>query len=472
MKLRDRLAEVTGGAAATPLLVLFGLNFVDELDQILFGIATPEIRDDLGLGDGGIILIAAMVSVFVLFAVLPLTYVADRFNRVRLVFFAALGWMSMSVLTGVAGWSGILVLLVVARMGSGLGRTINDPVHASLLTDYYAPDALPRVFQVHRSANPISRITAVLIGAGAGFLGWQAMFLVLAAPTVFLIGATMRLPNPRRGGTSRPVADPVEGAEVGTVDLVAASLSATAEGEEVKDAPPPLPFREARRTLFAIPSMRRLYFGAFLLGSGFLTLPTVSALFFEDIYGFTPLLRGIQAFLAGAGTLTGLAYGQRLASRAIASGDLPRLATITGLSFTAGAVGLVLMAAMPFAAGSLLFSVLASTGFSAFQPAYYPLVSMVTPAEIRTQAYGWSLILVGCGGVIGSLVVGGLAESSYRTATVGLAVMVGLAGLAGASAVRFVAHDVSEARRVLDPDSAASAPTDVADVAVPIEPDA
>ncbi|HEY1118155.1 MAG TPA: MFS transporter [Acidimicrobiales bacterium] len=440
MTLHDRHAEVTRGAAATPLLVLFGLNFVDELDQILFGIATPEIRDDLDLGDGGIILIAAMVSVFVLFAVLPLTYVADRFDRVRLVFFAALGWMSMSVLTGVAGWSGLLVLLVVARMGSGLGRTINDPVHASLLTDYYAPDALPRVFQVHRSANPISRVTAVVIGAGAGYIGWQAMFLVLAAPTVFLIGATMRLPHPPRGGTSGAVA----GAEHA----------------------PPLPFREARRTLFAIPSMRRLYCGAFLLGSGFLTLPTVSALFSEDIYGFTPFLRGVQAFLAGVGTLTGLAYGQRLASRAIASGDLPRLATITGLSFTAGAVGLVLMAAMPFAAGSLLFSVLAATGFSAFQPAYYPLVSMVTPGEIRTQAYGWSLILVGCGGVIGSLVVGGLAESSYRTATVGLAVMVGVAGLAGASAVRFVAHDVSEARRVLDADVA----TDVA-APVPTEPD-
>src|SRR3546814_12396713 len=80
--------------------------------------------------------------------------------------------------------------------------------------------------------------------------------------------------------------------------------------------------------------MRRLYFGAFLLGSGFLTLPTVSALFFEDIYGFTPFLRGVQAFLAGVGTLTGLAYGQRLASRAIASGDLPSLATITGLDRT------------------------------------------------------------------------------------------------------------------------------------------
>src|SRR3546814_10010128 len=46
MTLHDRLAEVPRGAAATPLLVLFGLNFVDELDQILFGIAKPELSED------------------------------------------------------------------------------------------------------------------------------------------------------------------------------------------------------------------------------------------------------------------------------------------------------------------------------------------------------------------------------------------------------------------------------------------
>ncbi len=38
MSLRTRIEEVTGGAAAAPLVVLFGLNFVDELDRIAFGV--------------------------------------------------------------------------------------------------------------------------------------------------------------------------------------------------------------------------------------------------------------------------------------------------------------------------------------------------------------------------------------------------------------------------------------------------
>ncbi len=462
MSIRQRLAVVTGGASAAPLLVLFGLNFVDELDQILFGIATPEIRDTFGLGDSGIILVAALVSVFVLLAVLPLTYVADRFDRTKLVFFAALGWMSMSVLTGLSGWAGVVVLLVIARMGSGLGRTVNDPVHASLLTDYYAPEVQPKVFELHRAANPISRVTAILIGAGAGLLGWQAMFLVLAVPTVFLIGAARALPHPRRGGTT--ATSPVVVGEPAADDLEALVAAATPDADD--DEGQAIGFGEARRTLFAIPSMRRLYLGAFLLGSGFLTIGAISSLFFEDIYGFSPTMRGVQAFLAGAGTLAGLSYGQRLASRALAEGRTERLATITGLSFTAGAVGLVMMAVLPFAAGSLLFSVLASTGFAAFQPAYYPLVALVVPARIRTQAYGWSLILVGLGGLVGSLIVGGLAESSYRTATIGLAVIVGLAGAVGASAVRFVSRDVEQARRAVDAAAALAAAGDEGDLLV------
>ncbi len=428
--LRQRLDGITGGAVAAPLLILFGLNFVDELDQILYGIVTPEIRDSLGLSDGGIIFISALVSVFVLLAVMPLTYLADRFKRVRLVFFAALGWMSMSVLTGLAGWSGLVVLLVIARMGSGLGRTVNDPVHASLLTDYYEPRVQPRVFGVHRAANPVSRVTAVLIGAGAAWLGWQAMFLVLAVPTVFLIGAAARLPEPRRmhGGVA----------------------GAALESDPDDVVHTPVSFVESRRTLFAIPSMRRLYLGSFLLGFGFLTLGAILSLFFEDIYGFSPTMRGVAAFLAGAGTLVGLDYGQRLSSRAIAADRPERLATITGLAFTAGAAGLVLMAIVPWAAGSLLFSVVASAGFSAFQPAYYPLVGLITPARIRTQAYGWSLILLGCGGFVGAVVVGGLAEGSYRTATAVLAVIVGIAGAVGASAARSVPRDVEQAAKARD----------------------
>ncbi|MSV93289.1 MAG: hypothetical protein F2860_02385, partial [Actinobacteria bacterium] len=43
------LRELCGGEAAYPLLLLFGLNAVDELDRAAFGVLLPNIREHFNL---------------------------------------------------------------------------------------------------------------------------------------------------------------------------------------------------------------------------------------------------------------------------------------------------------------------------------------------------------------------------------------------------------------------------------------
>ena len=43
------LRDVCGGEPVYPLVILFGLNAVDELDRTAFGILLPEIRDTFDL---------------------------------------------------------------------------------------------------------------------------------------------------------------------------------------------------------------------------------------------------------------------------------------------------------------------------------------------------------------------------------------------------------------------------------------
>ena len=69
--MRERLDAITGGAPIAPLVVLFGLNLVDELDRIAFGVLGPEIGDTFGLDDGDVIVIATLVRIAALAAVLP-----------------------------------------------------------------------------------------------------------------------------------------------------------------------------------------------------------------------------------------------------------------------------------------------------------------------------------------------------------------------------------------------------------------
>src|SRR3990170_104125 len=80
--LRARVASTTGGASWLPLLILFGLNAVDELDRSAFSVLLPNIRGEFGLGLPGVPpLTAAVIPAGLLFA-LPIARFADRGRRI------------------------------------------------------------------------------------------------------------------------------------------------------------------------------------------------------------------------------------------------------------------------------------------------------------------------------------------------------------------------------------------------------
>ena len=113
------LHSITGGAAAMPLLVLFGLNAVDELDRTAFAVLLPEIRDEFGLSLQGILTVVGLVTLAALALQVPIAVLADRSNRIRIAWVGALAWAVFSIMTGMAN---TLLVLGIARAGSGIGR--------------------------------------------------------------------------------------------------------------------------------------------------------------------------------------------------------------------------------------------------------------------------------------------------------------------------------------------------------------
>ncbi len=116
------LRSVTGGAPVYPLVVLFGLNAVDELDRTAFGILVPEIRDEFGLDLQGVLTLIAFVSLCALVLQVPIAMLADRYNRVRLAWIGAAAWAVFSLGTGFA---------------------------TGIVTDSYIWDATPAAFVAH-----------------------------------------------------------------------------------------------------------------------------------------------------------------------------------------------------------------------------------------------------------------------------------------------------------------------------------
>ncbi|MDQ1514407.1 MAG: hypothetical protein QOE80_237, partial [Actinomycetota bacterium] len=241
--MRARLAArltigLTEGAPLFPLVVLFGLNAVDELDKTAFNVLAPEIRRSFGLGISGILGLVAVIELVAILLGLPLAYWADRRSRVRLAAGGATLWGTFSLATGLAP---NLALLASARAGAGMGRAVVTPTHFSLLADYYPPEIRPKVFGTHRAANSVGQFVGPLVAGGlALWLGWRAPFVLFAVPTAVFVTLARRLPEPARGAHERRAAGAGE----------AACLT--------EEEPPR--FGEGCRMLWRIRSLRRIWY--------------------------------------------------------------------------------------------------------------------------------------------------------------------------------------------------------------------
>src|SRR5437764_3067047 len=201
--LRKRIDDIAGGMPTMPLVVLFLIFFFDEFDTAAFNILAPNIRDAFHLTVLAFGTIVVVNLTIVLLLAVPAGYYGDRLPRRKLVIAGAIIAGIFSALTGVAP---VLFLLVVFRLGNGVGRLLNDTIHTSLLADYYKPIDRPRVFGAHRNAVYFGTIVGSALAGIAAFIGgWRLAFAVLLVPIIVtaLIGAT-RLHDPIRGGSDDP----------------------------------------------------------------------------------------------------------------------------------------------------------------------------------------------------------------------------------------------------------------------------
>ena len=204
------LRDLTGDEPIYPLLVLFGLNAVDELDRTAFGILLPEHPRGASAStcrassrwspSSALVRPAARRSRS------PTSPTAR--TRVRLALIGASIWALFSVGTGLA--VGVLMLGLV-RSGSGIGKAVVDPTHNSLIADYYAVEHAAA--RCTRSTGPPTRvgqflgplIAGLLAFYGASGSAWRVAlpFFVFAIPTVVFVVAGLKLQEPVRGAQER-----------------------------------------------------------------------------------------------------------------------------------------------------------------------------------------------------------------------------------------------------------------------------
>jgi predicted MFS family arabinose efflux permease len=182
------------------LCFVYVINFLDR--QLLSILAKP-IQDSLQITDGQLGLIGGLYfALFYCLIAIPVGWLADRTNRVRVLAFACALWSAATVACGMAA---NYPQLVAARMAVGVGEAGGVPPSYAIISDYFPPGRRATALGIYSLGPPIGAALGVAFGASvAAALSWRHAFIVIGAVgvlTALVVLLTVR--EPQRGGLDR-----------------------------------------------------------------------------------------------------------------------------------------------------------------------------------------------------------------------------------------------------------------------------
>lgn len=185
------------------LLLAYILNFLDR--QILSILAQP-IKKDLQLSDTEFGAIAGLAfALLYSFAGVPLSYLADRTSRSKVIAGSLAVWSAFTALCGVAGgyWS-----MFLYRLGVGVGEAGGVAPSYALIADYFPPEKRGRALGIYSLGVPVGLGSGLLVGAYiATYINWRAAFLIMGGIGILLVPFFLWVVKdvPRPAGTTSQV---------------------------------------------------------------------------------------------------------------------------------------------------------------------------------------------------------------------------------------------------------------------------
>src|SRR5687767_10436639 len=180
------------------LCFVYVLNFLDR--QLLSILAKP-IQDDMGISDGQLGRISGLYfAMFYCILGIPVAWLADRGNRVRVLTVACAVWSAATVACGMAqNYS----QLAIARMSVGVGEAGGVPPSYSIISDYFPADRRGTAVGLFNLGPPIGQALGVAFGAKiAAAYDWRLAFILLGAAGVVAAAVVWGvIREPKRGAT-------------------------------------------------------------------------------------------------------------------------------------------------------------------------------------------------------------------------------------------------------------------------------
>jgi predicted MFS family arabinose efflux permease len=200
----NRYAEEPGGAVSSEqknaryaLAVLFGINLMNFFDRQVAGALGEPIREEFGLSDTQLGLVATVFTLVYAAVGVPLGRLTDNWLRTRLV---AIGVTFWSLLTAASGLAWNYTSYLLTRVGVGIGEASCAPAGQSLIGDLYPPERRARAMAVFMLGLPLGLFAAYMLSGIIGERwGWRAAFFVACIPGLILATLALFIKEPPRG---------------------------------------------------------------------------------------------------------------------------------------------------------------------------------------------------------------------------------------------------------------------------------
>lgn len=191
------------------LVLLTIIYTVYNIDRNLVVILAEPIRQEFGLSDSQLgLLTGASFAVAFAIAGIPLGFLVDRTNRVRLISVLLAIW---SAFTAACALVRSFPMLIATRVAIGAAESGASPTCMALIADYFPKSVRGRVISIFYLSTPIGLGIGFAIGGiAAQHMGWREVFVWAGVPGLLLAAITwLTVREPVRGGLEQEKGAPL-----------------------------------------------------------------------------------------------------------------------------------------------------------------------------------------------------------------------------------------------------------------------
>jgi len=215
--LRDPGRRSRPGLVLGMLCFVYVLNF---LDRQLISILAKPIQDGLHITDSQLGKLTGLYfALFYCFIAIPVGWLADRTNRVKVLSVACALWSAATAACGMVGSYG---QLVAARMTVGIGEAGGVPPSYAIISDYFPRERRGTAMAIFNLGPPLGSALGVAFGASlAAAFDWRMPFYIIGGiGVVTALAVWLLVTEPRRGSNDTP-------GEIAVSDLPPSSFAST-----------------------------------------------------------------------------------------------------------------------------------------------------------------------------------------------------------------------------------------------------